>query len=96
MLWGLTLNPGSLRTTDDWLDEFVGDIGLVSLFNSLDQITSTLDLVPLALDQTINGNLDPIPPLVSVHGKVSSNNGRNLSNTLLLEEILQLTNVLGS
>lgn len=82
----LTLQPGSLGATDDWLDELVGDIGLVALLDSLDQVA--LDLVTLALHQPINGNLDSVPSLVSVHGVVSPDHSRDFSNTLLLEEIL--------
>ena len=91
----LTLDPRVFRTTDDWLDELVGDTVLVSLFDSLDEITR-LNLVSLALQQTLDGNLDPVPSLISVHSVVSSHNGRDLSDTLLLDVVLELGNVLGS
>lgn len=89
----LTLDPGVRRSTDDRLDKLIGNTVLVALLDRLDEVT--LDLVSLALQQSLDSNLDPIPSLISVHGVVSSDNSRDFSDTLLLDKVLELGNVLG-
>lgn len=89
----LTLDPGVFRARDDGLDEFIRNVLCIPIFDSLDEIRA-INFVSFALRQSIYGNLDPIPSLVSVHGVVSSSNRSNLSHSDLFDIVLQLLDIL--
>lgn len=87
----LTFDPRLLRVTkDNRLQELIGLVLLILLFNSLDNIVG---LLSLTLHQTINGDLDALPSLVSVHSVVPPNDRRDLSVFFLGDEIQQILNV---
>jgi hypothetical protein len=45
------------------------------------------------VDKTLEGNLEAVPTLIAVHGKVSADNGTDLANTDLLGGIDELLHV---
>ena len=87
-----TLDPTLIPVDDDGFQEFIGHILLVVLLDGRDDI---LTLLALALDETIDSDLDALPTLVTVHRVVAANNGGDLAILLLLQELLELLCVAG-
>lgn len=87
-----TFNPPFVAPNDNWLQELVRFVLLVSLLNSGNRI---LRCFTLALDQTLDGDLDPFPPLIAVHSIVSTDNGDELSDLLLLDEVEEFLCIFG-
>lgn len=87
-----TFDPSLIATNDDWLEELVCFILLVPL---LDGSNRVLRCFALALDQTLGGDLDPLPSLVTIHSVVPTNDGDKLSNLLLLNEVEEFFRILG-
>ena len=89
----LTLDTSVFTTENDGLDElFV----LIALVASLDGLHSILTDIALAVNETVNSNLDTLPTLVTVHGVVATDDGSELTNTVLLHEVEELLAVAGS
>ena len=87
-----TFNPSFVAADDDWLQELVRFILLVSRLDGGNRIIRCLTL---ALDQTLGGNLDPLPSLVTIHGVIPADDGNELSDLLLLDEIEEFLRILG-
>ena len=84
---GVTLRgfDSSLITTDDdWLENLVPSILFVPLLDCGNRVLRRFALVP---DRTLGGDLDTLPPLVTVHSVVPTNNDDELSSLLLLDEV---------
>lgn len=87
-----TLDAGSVVAEDERLDKLVSDTILVALLDSLDGVVR---LFALALDERVNGNLDSVPSLVTVHGVVAADKGDKLTNANLLGSVEELLDVDG-
>ena len=87
-----TLDPSLITTDDNWLEELVRFILLVSLLDCSDRV---LRCFALTVYQTLGGDLDPLPSLVTIHGIVPANDGDELPNFLLLDEVEEFLRVLG-
>jgi hypothetical protein len=90
----LTLDSRALGSRDDRLDELVGDVLGIAVLDGLDEVL-TVHLVSRSVGKGIDGNLDSVPSLVSVHSVVSTRDGADLSDTNLLDVVLELLQVLG-
>jgi hypothetical protein len=88
----LTLDAGVLGTTNNRLDELVGNILSVAVLDGLEQVF-LFDLFSLAIGKGVNGKLDSIPSLIAVHSVVPAGDRADLSYTDLLYIILELCNV---
>jgi hypothetical protein len=75
------LYPTLLAANNDGLEEFIILALFVPLVDGLDGIAA---LFALTEDETLHRNLNPVPPLVAIHGIISPNNGRQLPNSHLL------------
>ena len=90
----LTLDSGLFGTANDRFDEFIGNVPSVTILDRLEQVIS-LDLVSLTISEGVDGELDPVPSLVTVHGVVTSSDSADLSESDLLDVILELLDVFG-
>jgi hypothetical protein len=88
----LTLDPRVLAAANDRLQELVGNVLFVVCLDGLDRVVG---LLTDTVDQTIDGDLDPLPSLITIHGVVPSDDGRDLANSILLAKVLQFSEVLG-
>lgn len=77
-------------TENDGFQELVCFVLLVLCIDGLDNVVR---LLTLTLDQTVNSDLYPLPPFVSVHGIVTTNNGGNLAILLLGNKVEKLLHV---
>lgn len=89
----LTLDATSITIHDDGLQELVVLALLISFLDSGDRVTG---LLTLTKDQALEGELDSLPPLVTVHGIVTANNGGQLADTELLDGVQQLLQIAGA
>ena len=87
-----TIDPSFVATDDDWLQELVRFVLLVSLLDGGNRIIRYLTLT---LDQTLGSDLDPLPSLVTIHGIVSADDGNELSDLLLLDKVEEVLRILG-
>jgi hypothetical protein len=87
----LTLQTSRLVTKDEGLDELVGLVLGVAVLDGLDRV---IGLGALALDESIDGHLDAVPALVTVHGVVAANKSDELANANLLDSLKELLDVL--
>ena len=78
-----TLDPAGVAVDDDRLQELVRLVLRVLLLNRLHWVFA---LLPFALDETVDRDLDTLPTLVTVHGVVATNDGGDLAVFLLLQE----------
>lgn len=85
------MDPSFVAAYDDWLQELICFILLVSLLDCGDRIIRTL---AFTVDQALDGDLDPLPSFVTVHGIVPADDGDELSDLLLLYEVKELFRVL--
>jgi hypothetical protein len=79
-----TFDPSFVATDDNWLQELVRLILLISLLDGGDRI---LGCFALTLDQTLGSDLDSLPSLITVHGIVPADDGNEFSDLLLLDEV---------
>lgn len=79
-----------MKRCNAYLQELIGIAVCVALLNNLGWVVS---LFSLALNQTVNSNLNSLPSLVSVHSVVSPNNGNNLAKVDLLHVCLKILQV---
>lgn len=87
---GLTLDAGLSAVQNDGLQELV----VLALFVAfLDGSHGVTALLALALNHTLQGQLDSLPPLVTVHGVVAANNGSQLASANLLDVVQKLLQV---
>jgi len=86
-----TFDPSFIAADDNWLQEFICLVLLISLF---DGGNGVLRCFPLSVDQALGSDLDPLPSLVAIHGIVSANDGNKLSDFLLLDELKEFLCVL--
>lgn len=91
--WILTLDAASITVHDDGLQELVVLALLISFLDSGDRVTA---LLTLTKNQTLEGELDSLPPLVTVHGVVTTDNGGQLADTELLDGVQQLLQIAGA
>ena len=87
-----TFDPSFITANDNWFQELIRFVVLISLFDGGNRVFTFL--TP-AIDQTLDGDFDPLPPLVTVHGVVPSDDGNELSDLLLFYEIEEILRVLG-
>ena len=86
----LTLDPTSVAVDDNGLQELVCLVLLIALLNGLDGV---LGLLALTLDKAVDGDLDSLPTLVTVHGVVASDDGGDFTYLLLLYECEEIFHV---
>lgn len=91
--WVLTLDAASIAVHDDGLQELVVLALLISFLDSGDWVTA---LLTLTKDQALEGELDSLPPLVTIHGVVTADNGGQLADTELLDGVQQLLQIAGA
>ena len=84
------LDPGFGAPADDGLEELVRLPGLVTL---VDRSKGVIRLFPFSLDQPVDGDLDPLPSLIPVHSVVPPDDGRDLSDPILLDKVEKLLQV---
>lgn len=89
----LTLDTTLGAVDNDGLQELVVLSLLVSLLDSSNGVAA---LLTLAVDQAVQGEVESVPPLVTVHGVVTANNRSQLANTKLLDGVHQLLHVAGA
>lgn len=89
----LTLNSALVTTNDDGSQELVSVLVAVALISSSNGSNRVLAVLALAEAKALQGNLDSLPSLITVHGKVSANNGGDLTNANLLEILNELLHV---
>ena len=87
-----TFNPPFVAPNDNWLQELVRFVLLVSLLDSGNRV---LGCFTLALDQTIDSDLDPFPPLITVHSIVSTDDGDEFSDLFLLDKVEKFLCIFG-
>lgn len=87
-----TFDPSFVTANNDWLQELVCFIFLVSL---LDGGNRVIRCFALAFDQTLDSNLDPLPSLITIHGIVPADNGNEFSNVFLLDKIEEVLRIFG-
>lgn len=92
-LFFLTLEATLITSNNDGLEELVCLALLVTLLDGLDRVLAGL---ALALDKTLHGDLDTLPPLVTVHGVVTADNRGDLADAELLDLVLKLLHVGGA
>lgn len=78
-----TLDTRLVAADDDGLQELVGLVLFVAVLDCGDRV---LALLTLAVDETVDGDLDALPALVAVHGVVPPDDGRDLADVLLVDE----------
>lgn len=86
----LTLDAGLVAIDNDGLEEFVVLALLVALLDGSQRVAAGLTL---AQNHTLQGKLNTLPSLVTVHGIVATNNGGQLTNSKLLELAEELLHV---
>lgn len=82
-----TFDTTLITIDDNRLQELVRLVLLVPLLNRLHDV---FILLSFALDEAINSNLDAFPAFVTVHGVVTSNDGCNLAELFLLDEVKEV------
>ena len=80
-----TLDSALVTVEDDRLQELVGFVLLVTFLNSIDDVVC---LLAFALNETVDCDLDTLPALIAVHCVVTADDGRDLTDLLLLNEFL--------
>lgn len=85
-----TLDSAVRTAANDGLQELIRNILCVVLLDRLDRV---IRLLPDTANKAINGNLHSLPSLIPVHGVVPTDNGRQLTHTVLLDEVQQLLSV---
>ena len=88
----LTLDTTLVTVDDDGLQKLVGLVLLVAFLNGFYNIFA---LLALALDETVDGDLDALPAFVAVHRVVAADDGRDRAILLLLEECGEVARVPG-
>lgn len=89
----VVLDAALLATDNDGLQELIVLILAVSLLDSCDGVAAVL---ALSENHTLEGNLDSVPALVTVHGVVAANDGGNLSDADFLGLVEKLLHVAGA
>jgi hypothetical protein len=92
----LTLDTAIITTDNDGGKELVLVHVATLLISSLDSSDGVLRGLTLAEDKTLQGNLETVPTLITVHGEVSADNGTDLTNTNLLGSVDKLLHVAGT
>ena len=87
-----TFNPAFIAPNDNWLQELVRLILFILLLDGGNRVFRCLTLT---FDQTLDGDLDPLPSLVTIHGVIPADEGNELPDLLLLDEVEELLCVLG-
>ena len=86
----LTLDPALFSTNNDGLQELVILALLVPLLNRSKRVAA---LLALSSDQTLETDLDTVPPLVAVHDIVTTDNCCDLASTDFLGGFEQVCHV---
>jgi len=91
----LTLDPALSSTNNDRLQELIRHVLLVVGLNARNRIHA---LLSDSANETVHSELNPLPPLVSIHSVVSSDDGSDLSESVLGEsdEVEELLHVASS
>lgn len=92
----LTLDAALITTNNDGGQELIPVLITTTLISSSDGSDGVLRGLTLAVAQTLEGNLDSLPALVTVHGKVSADDGGDLTNLELLHGFDKLLHVVGA
>ena len=88
---GIVLLDAALITTDnDGLEEFVVLALLVALLDRRNGVGAGLTLAEV---QALEGNLDTLPSLITIHGIVTADNGGKLTSANLLDGLKELLHV---
>ncbi|KAI6763036.1 hypothetical protein HG530_009016 [Fusarium avenaceum] len=95
-LGDLTDTVRSVVEEEDSVIELVSVQVTAALVSSLDGSNGVLRGLTLTVDKTLKGNLEAVPALVAVHGKVSTDNGTDLTNANLLGCIDEFLHVTGA
>jgi hypothetical protein len=82
-----TFNPTGISIHNYGLQELIRLVLLVPRLNRLDIVTA-LDSLAFPINEALHCNLDAVPALVAVHGIVASHDGRDFTDTDLLDELL--------
>ena len=85
-----TFDPAFVAANDDWFQELIRFILLVSLLDGGDRILRRL---ALTVDKTLSSDLDSLPSLVTIHGIVPADDGDELSDLLLLDEVEEVLRI---
>ena len=80
----LTFDTAIVTVDNDWLQELVCLVLLVPLLNGANHVRVRL---ALSLNQPIDGDLDSLPSLVTVHGIISPSNSREFTILFLLHKV---------
>lgn len=84
----------TLFTIDDnGLQELVCDILPVVFLNHVNDAVLALAILTNAINETLDGDLDTFPALITVHGIVPANDSGKLSIILLFHEVQQIFQV---
>lgn len=89
----LTLDAALVTTNNDGGQELILVLGTAKLISSLDSGNGVLASLALAQNHTLQGELDSLPALITVHGVVSANDGGDLAEANLLESLDELLHV---
>lgn len=89
----LTLDTALVATHNDGEEELISVVFALCLVQCLYSSDGVLACLALAKNKALESNLNTLPSLITVHGVVPADNGRNLTKAELLDKVNQLLHV---
>ena len=85
-----TFETASIPIYNDRLQELICNVLVIILLDHPNDALGSLSVLSFSLHQTVHGDCDSFPALVTIHCIVPAHNGRQLAVTFLIDEVKQI------